>query len=117
MNDWAVYRIDYNSNEFIVEKGLTKSQADEIAAEYIRRGHHQHYWVDKQPANIIDHIALLDKILKSGSTRKMAIRVLVSQGTSTSDCVDALLKCTTMDEQECKKLVSSVTDHRGDSGG
>ena len=112
MNDWAVYRLDYNANEFLVEKGLGKERAEELAEEYIRRGHHQHYWVDKQPSNCVDAISMLSTMLKSGSTPKMAVRVLVSQGVAENDCIDALVECTTMDMEESRTMLSEVVDRR-----
>jgi len=108
MNDWAVYRIDYNSNEFLVEKGLSKDEADRIAADYIARGHHQHYWVDKQPAEEFNAQSSLNSMLKSGSSRELAVSVLLSQGVSIDNCVEALAVCTTMSPADCRAIVQAA---------
>ncbi len=45
---WAVYRIDDNANVFLVRDGLTRAEADRLAAEFQARGHKQTYWVERQ---------------------------------------------------------------------
>ncbi|QEG21975.1 hypothetical protein [Mariniblastus fucicola] len=105
MNDWAVYRLDYNANEFLVEKGLSKEKADHLAAMYIGRGHHQHYWVDKQPPHGQDFHRMLKEMLDSGSTSKIALRVLTSQGATHEQCLNALTQCTSMTVEECQALL------------
>ena len=108
MEHWAVYRLDYNSNEFLVEKGLTKSEAEAKAAEYLAHGHHQHYWVDKEPPGGVDAVKLLSTMLSSGSTHKLAIRVLLAQGISPPECVKALDQCSSLGLDQCQQLVSEI---------
>jgi len=45
---WAVWRIDDNGNTFLVLRGLTRAQADQMAAEFTARGHKQMYWVERE---------------------------------------------------------------------
>lgn len=108
MNEWAVYRLDYNANEFVVEKGLSKAKADRLAEEYIAKGHHQHYWVDKQPSGDPDYAALMSSMLESGSSQTMAIRVLLSQGASNDECVTALMASCQLQFDVCMERVLSV---------
>lgn len=110
MNDWAVYRLDYNANEFLVEKGLSKDQADALAIKYIERGHHQHYWVDKQPPMSVDYVDMLSELLRSGSSLRMSLQVLLNQGAKADQCIDALTKCTSVSLEECKKMVDDLTN-------
>ena len=110
MNDWAVYRLDYNANEFLVEKGLSKDQADALATTYIERGHHQHYWVDKQPPTRIDYVGMLSEMLRGGSGIKMSLQVLLTQGATAGECLCALTECTNMSQEECKKMVDLIDD-------
>jgi hypothetical protein len=44
---WALYRIDDNGNVFLVRSGLTRSEANRLAAEFEARGHKQMYWVER----------------------------------------------------------------------
>jgi hypothetical protein len=48
-DSWAVYRIDDNANVFRVRGGLTRAEADRLAAEFEARGHKQMYWVERDP--------------------------------------------------------------------
>lgn len=107
-NDWAVYRLDYNANEFVVKKGLSKTEADRLAEEYIAKGHHQHYWADKQPAESPDLRGMMSKMLEFGSSQEMAIEVLLGQGASSDDCVDALAAASKLQIDECKAKVQEV---------
>lgn len=75
MNDWAVYRQDFNANEFLVQKGLSKDEAGSLADEYLAKGHHQHYWFDKQPSEDVDFASQLLDMLGSGSSHELAIKV------------------------------------------
>ncbi|MNE98070.1 hypothetical protein D3C80_1965360 [compost metagenome] len=44
---WCVKRLDDNGNEFVVQAGLTREQAERLAAEYQARGHKQSYWTER----------------------------------------------------------------------
>lgn len=44
-NHWAVYRQDDNGNVFVVRRGLSKEDAQRLAAELESHGHKQLYWV------------------------------------------------------------------------
>jgi len=101
---------DYNANEFLVEKGLSKDRAEQLAQEYIERGHHQHYWVDKQPSEGTDFVALLSGMLQAGSTLRMSAQVLLAQGATEDECLDALAACSTNSIEECKKLLAELND-------
>ena len=48
--DWAVWRIDDNANTFLVRGGLSREEADRVAAEFAARGHKQMYWVERDAA-------------------------------------------------------------------
>ena len=41
---WCVKRLDDNGNEFVLRAGLSRAQAERLAAEYQARGHKQSYW-------------------------------------------------------------------------
>ena len=43
---WTVWRIDDNANSFVVRSGLTKDEAERVAAEFASHGHKQTYWVE-----------------------------------------------------------------------
>jgi hypothetical protein len=43
---WAVKRLDDNGNTFVVAEGLRRRDAEELAAEYMAKGHKQLYWVE-----------------------------------------------------------------------
>jgi hypothetical protein len=43
---WTVWRIDDNANTFVVRNGLTKEEAERVAAEFTSHGHKQTYWVE-----------------------------------------------------------------------
>lgn len=47
---WAVWRIDDNGNTFLVRGGLTRAEAEQVAAEFAARGHKQMYWVEAAAA-------------------------------------------------------------------
>lgn len=108
MNEWAVYRLEYNGNEFVVEEGLSKTAADQLAEEYIAKGHHQHYWVDKQTLNGPDYFLLMSGMIKSGSSQMMAVKVLLSQGASNDECVNALMEVCHLELDVCKAKVKEV---------
>ncbi|WP_280290012.1 hypothetical protein [Pseudomonas sp. BN417] len=44
---WCVKRLDDNGNEFVLRAGLTREEAERLAAEYQARGHKQSYWVSR----------------------------------------------------------------------
>lgn len=117
MNDWAVYRLDYHANEFVVEKGLSKEEASRLAEEYIAKGHHQHYWVDKQPSSQPDFEELFSGMLGSGSSHDLAIRVLLGQGATKKECADLLMAATELDAEKSMAKVAEVAERLEDSGG
>ncbi len=43
---WTVYRQDDNGNRFVVERQLSREEAERMAAEFEARGHKQVYWVE-----------------------------------------------------------------------
>jgi hypothetical protein len=43
---WTVYRQDDNGNRFVVQTGLSREEADRLAAALEARGHKQLYWVE-----------------------------------------------------------------------
>jgi hypothetical protein len=43
---WAVHRQDDIGNRFVVETGLTRDAADQLALQLESRGHKQLYWVE-----------------------------------------------------------------------
>lgn len=47
---WAVWRIDDTGNTFLVRGGLTRAEAERVAAEFAARGHKQMYWVEQEAA-------------------------------------------------------------------
>ncbi|KAF0978906.1 hypothetical protein FDP41_001976 [Naegleria fowleri] len=46
---WRVVRLDDNGNEYEMERGLTKQQADALAQEFTSRLHKQMYWSELIP--------------------------------------------------------------------
>ncbi|WP_280324406.1 hypothetical protein [Pseudomonas sp. BN102] len=48
--NWCVKRLDDNGNEFVLRAGLTREEAERLAAEYQERGHKQSYWVSRMRA-------------------------------------------------------------------
>lgn len=48
-NDWAVYRLDFAGNEFLVEKNLSEEQARQLVAKFESYKHHQYYWCARLP--------------------------------------------------------------------
>ncbi len=45
---WSVWRIDDNSNTFVVREHLTREAAEQLVAEFESRGHKQRYWAERQ---------------------------------------------------------------------
>jgi hypothetical protein len=45
--NWCVKRLDDNGNAFVLRAGLTREEAERLAAEYQARGHKQSYWVER----------------------------------------------------------------------
>jgi len=115
MNDWAVYRQDFNANEFLVQKDLSKAEAASLAEEYLAKGHHQHYWFDKQPPEEIDFASQLSNMLCSGSSHELAIQVLLGQGARPQKCADALAAVTELSEDECRMKVQQAATKFGDT--
>jgi hypothetical protein len=44
--DCAVHRQDDNGNRFVVQRSLTRDEAEQMVAMYEERGHKQTYWVE-----------------------------------------------------------------------
>ena len=42
---WAVWREDTHGTQFKMRSGLSKEEAQTIAAKFESKGHKQHYWV------------------------------------------------------------------------
>ena len=51
---WAVHRQDDNGNRFIVRAGLEREEAIRLASELEARGHKQLYWIELEPAAVVD---------------------------------------------------------------
>ena len=47
---WVVRRQDDNGNRFVVQGGLSRKEAERLAAELEARGHKQIYWVELEQA-------------------------------------------------------------------
>ena len=113
MNDWAVYRQDFNANEFLVQKGLSKDEAASLADEYLAKGHHQRYWFDKQPSEDVDFASQLLDMLGSGSSHELAIKVLLGQGASSKECYLALETATELGAEQCRLKVEQTARQLG----
>ena len=105
-NDWAVFRLDYSANEFLVKDGLSEKQARELAAEYESHGHHQHYWVSRVPDADADYNLMLEEQFRNGSPLKFAILVLKNQNATFDQCVEAVAKNKGLTEIEAQELVN-----------
>lgn len=46
--EWEVHRQDDNGNQFVVETGLSRDEADRLAALLESRAHKQLYWVKRR---------------------------------------------------------------------
>ena len=44
---WAVWRINDNTNKFLVRGGLTRAEAERVAFEFAARGDQQTIWVER----------------------------------------------------------------------
>ena len=108
MNDWAVYRQDSTGNEFVVKRELSESEAETLAAHYISLGHHQHYWVDKQPQATPDFSQQLAEMIQSGSARQLALAVLRAQGAADDQLTDALLDTSDLTRVECELIIRNL---------
>lgn len=49
-NCWRVMRQDDHGNQFVVDDGLTESEAQQVASDLTGRGHKQMYWAQRMPA-------------------------------------------------------------------
>ena len=104
-NDWAVYRIDFTGNDFLVEKRLTEALAHQLAAELEAHGHHQHYWACRIPDSPVDFAQMLRDSLKSGSPLHASLQVLRNQGASVNECINALREACGLKLSECKRAL------------
>ncbi|WP_195911093.1 hypothetical protein [Streptomyces kaniharaensis] len=50
MDTFRVMRQDDNGNRFVVAGGLSRPEAERLAAEFEARGHKQLYWVEAEDA-------------------------------------------------------------------
>ncbi|MBV6701138.1 hypothetical protein [Kitasatospora aureofaciens] len=50
MGTFRVMRQDDNGNRFVVARGLSRPEAERLAAEFEARGHKQLYWVEAEDA-------------------------------------------------------------------
>ncbi|TWE19295.1 hypothetical protein FB465_4411 [Kitasatospora atroaurantiaca] len=50
METYRVMRQDDNGNRYLVAKGLSRQEAEALAAEFEARGHKQMYWVERDDA-------------------------------------------------------------------
>ena len=42
-SNWGVFRQDFTGNEFLVQRNLSKQEADDLVVEFESHKHHQHY--------------------------------------------------------------------------
>ncbi len=47
---WTVYRQGDDGNHFVMERHLSKEEADRMVAEFESRGHQQVYWTEPESA-------------------------------------------------------------------
>jgi L-amino acid N-acyltransferase YncA len=47
-NMWTVYRQDDNGNRFVMEKHLSREEAEGVVAQFEARGHKQLYWAEPE---------------------------------------------------------------------
>jgi hypothetical protein len=45
---WSVYRQDDNGNRFVVQTGLSRGEAEQLAQVLEARGHKQVYWAEPE---------------------------------------------------------------------
>lgn len=108
-NNWAVFRQDFHGNEFLVEQGLSESRARERVIEFESHKHHQHYWAAQIDSSAIDYVHLLRKQLANASAIESAIGVLINQGASREQCINALCQCRGIEAKDAMKLIEKVT--------
>ena len=108
-------RDSFNANEFLVQMGLSKDEAAKLAEEYLAKGHHQHYWFDKQPSGDIDFAGQLSNMVSSGSSHELAIKVLLGQGATAEDCCRALVTVTELSAGECRSKVEQAACQFGET--
>lgn len=46
---WTVYRQDDNGNRFVMEKHISREEAERMVATFEARGHKQLYWMEPDP--------------------------------------------------------------------
>ncbi len=89
-NNWAVFRQDFTGNEFVVEKNLSKEQADAKVAEFESHHHHQHYWACEIKETGIDFTEMLRQSLGSGSSLDVSLKILRNQKATFEQCIRAV---------------------------
>jgi|GEM_PF-4644298 len=105
-NDWAVYRLDFSGNEFLVERGLTRERAEELVLEYEARKHHQHYWARQRTESSVDYAQMLRESLNAGSSLDMSLHVLRNQKATETECIKAVCEVLGQDLDTAIKAVS-----------
>ena len=103
--EWAVFRLDYAGNQFLVKKGLSEFEAHRVAKEFESHGHHHHYWVQRFPEASVDYTEMLRKLLDHGSSLESSLKVLLAQNASEDECVEALCKLRELSREHAKQLV------------
>ena len=112
-SDWTVFRLDYAGNTFEVERNLTQTQAEALAAEFESHGHHQHYWAQRVPHQPPCRESELRQLLSCGSPLQLALRVLAKLGTSTEELIDAVCEVKSLEREDATKLIEQTLDQMG----
>ena len=108
-DDWAVFRLDFAGNRFLVEKNLPETRARQLVAEFEAHKHHQHYWAERVAAWRVDFAAMLRESLAAGSALDAALKVLKNQGASRLDCVRAVSEARGISWEAAETLVVGST--------
>lgn len=104
-NDWAVFRLDFNGNEFLVEQDLTEERAHELVLEFESHKHHQHYWACRVPEPAINYTQMLRDLLNNGSTLDVSLAVLRNQNATVIQCIKAVRDVRGWNLAESKRAV------------
>jgi hypothetical protein len=104
-SDWAVYRLDFAGNHFLVAKHLTEAGARELVAEFEAHKHHQHYWAERAPHQPRDFAEVLRASLRTGSSLDASLKVLKNQNASVAECIEAVQQVRGTSIIEAQELV------------
>lgn len=104
-NDWAVFRLDFNGNEFLVEDHLSEERAHQLVAEFEAHKHHQHYWATRIPQPAVDYAGMLRESLAAGSALDASLRVLRHQGASAQQCIEAVCRVRGLTSHDARRAV------------